>query len=233
MSTLKQLYDLTFPAYYTCLLCDREVFGEVFCKACAKRIVFNDGATCPVCGRRTERPEICLECKANAPLYRRAVSPLVYSDGVISLISKFKNGQKSLADYFAALIADKLTGFEKIDCIVYVPVTLKTLIKRGYNQGKALACKLSERIYAPVIKNCVKKVRNTPAQKGLKRSERIGNLKGAFKVVKRDEIKGKSVLLLDDVLTTGATADELSRILLSAGAKCVYVASVASVEDKS
>ena len=159
-----------------------------------------------------------------------AVSPLVFDGESVSLIYQFKNDGAYLKDYFADLICEKLVGFPKIDGIVYVPMTKKALYNRGYNQSLLLAKCVSERTFTPIIEDAIIKTEETAAQKTLTREERLENLKTCFAVNKREEIKGKSLLIVDDVLTTGATTEILCKLLLRAGAKEVYLATVASVE---
>lgn len=228
----KVVSEALFPKSFTCDICGIETFDKNICPNCLKTVTFNDGVTCPVCGRKTSRPEICLECKADTPRFKKAASPLVYEGGAVVLVSKFKNGCGYLKEYFADLIAAKLESFPKADCIVYVPMTKKAENKRGYNQAGLLAKSISERVQIPVLKDGLLKTKETAAQKSLSKKERATNLAECFKVENRAEIKGKSVLLVDDVLTTGATADAACKKLLDAGAKCVYFVSAASVEYK-
>ena len=228
----KAVSEIFFPQSFTCDICGIETFDTNICPACLKTITFNNKTTCPVCGRKTVRPEICLECKAETPRFKKAVSPLVYDGGAVALIAKFKNGYGYLKEYFADLIAAKLADFEKADCIVYIPMTKKAKNKRGYNQAELLAKSLSERTQIPVLKDGLIKAKETAAQKSLSRKERAVNLAECFKIENRKEIKDKTILLVDDVLTTGATSDAACRKLLEAGAKRVYFATVASVEYK-
>ena len=229
-SFINRVLNELFPKNLTCDICGVETFGSIFCAGCLDRVTYNDKHTCPICGRKAFRDEICMECKNKPPLFKKAVSPFVYEDGVIILVAKFKNGKPHLKEFFADKIAERLIGFPEIDCIVYVPLSRLSIVKRGYNQSRLLASALSERILTPVIYGAIKRVKKGSVQKGLTKTERIENVKGAFKVNKREELKGKSVLLVDDVMTTGATVDEISRLLLLAGAKNVFVATVASVE---
>ena len=221
-----------FPDKFTCDICGVETFGTNLCPDCLKTVSFNDFAVCPVCGRKTFRPEICLECKAQPPPYKRGVSALVYENGGAVLISKFKRGSAYLKEYFADLIAAKLRDFPRLDCIIYVPMTEKSKKSRGYNQTELLARALSERINVPVLLGAAVKIKQTAEQKNLSAKERIENLKGCFKIAEREKLAGKRVLVLDDVLTTGATAAELCRTALAAGAAEVYFACAASVEYK-
>lgn len=228
----KFLSETLFPVNFTCDICGIETFETNICDECLKTIEFNNKTTCPVCGRKTVRAEICYECKARAPLFKKGVSALIYRDGAAALIKKFKNGNGYLKEYFADLLAEKVKQLPTTDCIVYVPMTEKAVIKRGYNQGELLAKSLSSRLGIPVLKNAVVKVKDTSEQKSLSQKERLENLKGCFSVKKRNEIKDKNILLVDDVLTTGATAETVCRKLLKAGAAHVYLATVASVEFK-
>ena len=226
----ENLRDTLFPKDITCDICGAEIFdGGHFCKNCAPTVTFNNGSTCPVCGRKTARPEICMECKADAPKFRRGISVFVYSGGAAKLILKFKNGGSYLKDYLGALVADKAKTLPHCDCVTFVPVTKKRRRERGYNQGELLAEVISKKLGIPVVRPLIKK-RDTPEQKALGKKERLDNLRACFEICDRQSVKGKTVLLADDVLTTGATADEVCRELLIAGAKEIYFATVASVE---
>ncbi len=232
-SFFKILKEIFFPPSFSCDVCGRETFGTNICKQCLKNFTFNTGASCPVCGRKTVRPEICLECKAQPPVYSKAVSAIVYDGEGVALVAKFKNGGAYLKDYFADLLYEKVKTLPETDCIVYVPMTQKAISKRGYNQTYLLAKELSARTDKPLVKDALIKTKETSSQKALTRKERAENLKGAFKVVEKQALKDKRVLLVDDILTTGATADEISKVLLAAGAQKVYLATVASVEYKN
>lgn len=218
-----------YPNDFRCDLCGRETFGVNLCKECAKTLIINDKSACPICGRKSVRPEICNECKSSPPRYKRATSVFVYRDGAVELIRKFKSGGAYLKEYFADKICEKLKP-DEYDCTVGVPQTRKVIRWRGYNQSELLARSVSERLGVPYVKGALIKVKETAEQKGLTKKMRVENLKGCFKVVKRDEIAGKRVLVVDDIMTTGATADEMSVTLIKAGAACVYLATVASVE---
>ncbi len=229
---MEAVRDVLFPSDLTCDICGRETFGTNLCEDCLKTLVLNDKASCPVCGRKTVQPEICMECKVRPPRFKRAVSAFSYEGGAVVLIDKFKNGAGYLKEFFADKICEKLTNFSQYDCIVYVPLTRRAKLKRGYNQGELLAYAVSNRTGKPVIKGAVEKKRKTGEQKDLSREERSKNLSGCFRVVKRQEVKSRRVLVVDDVLTTGATAEEMTKVLLRAGAAQVYLATVASVEYK-
>lgn len=224
--------EVLFPADLTCDICGRETFGTNICVDCSKTLVYNDKETCPVCGRRTVRSGLCIECKEKPPLFEMAASAFVYEGGAAYLIKKFKEGAGYLKEYFADEIYKTLKNFPEFDCIVSVPMTRRAKLRRGFNQSELLAKAVSQRLGKPYIKGAVEKRKATGEQKNLSHKERVKNLAGCFKAVKRKEVKGKRVLVVDDILTTGATADEMAKVLLKAGARQVYLATVASVEYK-
>ncbi|MGN0824589.1 MAG: ComF family protein [Candidatus Coproplasma sp.] len=232
MNIFKAILNAIFPQNYACLLCGREIFdGSDLCPECEKTITFNDGITCPVCGRKTALDQICLECKAQAPLFDKGASAMVYEGGARNLILKFKNDNAYLKDYLAKKLFEKCLSFTDAEAVCFVPMTKKDCRKRGYNQAELLADELSKLLSLPVLKNAIEKVKSSIAQKSLTRAQRLENLRGCFKA-KREEIKDKTLIVVDDVLTTGATADAVCKELKKMGAKKLYYLTVASVEYK-
>lgn len=223
------LSQAVFPDNFTCDICGREIFdGGRLCDKCKKTVEFNEGAVCPLCGRRTSYDFLCLECKAEAPLFDKARSAIVYDGGGKVLVQRFKNGSPYLKKYFAELMAEKCADFEGAECLLFVPMTARAKRRRGYNQSELLANSLSKLTHLPVI-DAITKTKETPQQKSLFKRDREDNLKGCFKV-DGEKIKGKRLILVDDVLTTGATANTLCALLKKHGADKVYFLSVASVE---
>lgn len=222
--------DAMFPQRFTCDLCGVEIFdGENLCAKCAKTVPPNNAATCPVCGRRTQTNAMCFECKAHSPAFKKAVSALIYKDGAAALVHKFKNGCGYLKEYFADLLAPKCAQFDDAQAVCYIPMTVKAQTKRGYNQAELLARALAKRLNLPVLDGALTKIKETQEQKSLTGTEREQNLKGCFRA-DRKTIEGKTLILTDDVLTTGATAEAAVTQLKKRGAKEVYFATVASVE---
>lgn len=230
MKFFKSILDALFPENFTCEICGKEIFdGHRLCSACKETVTFNDDKTCPLCGRKTNLEELCLECKFKAPLFDKAVSALVYDGGAKKLIIDFKNSKPYLKEYFADLLKDKCAKFPEADGIVAVPMTAKSQRKRGYNQSELLAKALSKRLDIPYLKHAIEKIKQTEWQKSLTKSEREQNLKGCFKA-DRDLVAGKNLIVVDDVMTTGATADAICKELKKRGAAKVYFAAVASVK---
>ena len=232
MKFFKIIRDIFFPPDFTCDLCGREIFGGGrLCEECRAKVVFNDAETCPVCGRQTQSDELCLECKTLAPLYDKAVSALVYVDGGRDLILKFKGGSAYLYEYFTDLVLPKCRQFSDADGVCFVPMTSAAEAKRGYNQSKLLAKRIAKELKLPLLARAIDKVKKTKPQKSLTRVERENNLKGCFKAY-REDVDGKNLIVVDDVLTTGATADAVSAELKKRGAKKVYFVTVASVKSE-
>lgn len=226
----KGLLDMIYPKNFTCDICGREIFsGDNLCESCRDTITVNNEFTCPVCGRKTPSSSLCLECKGRPPLYDRAVSPYVYSGGTRDLILKFKSGKGYLREYFSRAMYAKCSIFKDADAVCFVPMTRFAENSRGFNQSQLLAAQIAKMMGLPLLKNAVKKVKRTPSQKSLTRRERDENLKSCFEA-DEDEVEGKILLLVDDVLTTGATADAVTKELKKRGAKKVYLVTAASVE---
>ena len=218
-----------FPEKVQCLLCDIEIFEGELCGDCFKSLSFNDGEVCPKCGRKTAKSEICIECKANMPPYDRAFSPLVYEGGSAEIVGALKNGRPFIAKYLSTLMASKLQDMPQADGIVYVPMTDRALHKRGYNQSELLANALSESTGVPVLREAVVKAKDTPAQKDLPRAQRRKNLQACFKADK-SRVSGKTLIVVDDIMTTGATAESMASALKNAGACAVFVLVASSVK---
>lgn len=232
MRIFDKILDVFFPPDFTCDICGLEIFnGDNLCEKCRDTVTVNNDFTCLVCGRKTPSSGLCLECKSQPPLYDKAVSPYVYSGGTQKLISKFKNGRAYLKDYFSCAMYAKCGNFKDADAICFVPMTRAAERNRGFNQSKLLAAELSKFTRLPLLEDAVKKVKKSSSQKILTRKERAENLKSCFKADKA-VVEGKTLLLVDDVLTTGATADAVTRELKKCGAKKVYLVTIASVEYK-
>lgn len=189
---------------------------------------------CSICGTPFEgvgNNHPCGLCIQHPPPWKQARAAFIHDGGCRKLINSFKYEHRShLRRPIAMLTASVLKEFVEstnADCLIPVPLHCKRLRNRGFNQS-LLVAELTGSIWKiPVISRGLIRVRNTRPQMEMTAAERAENIKGAFAPNNTDDIKGKSILLVDDVFTTGATVAECSRVLKHAGAKSVSVATVA------
>ena len=233
-SLRKVLTKLFFQVNYTCNVCGKEIFnGEYFCKSCQDAMPEIKADKCDHCGRITNYAvnycDSCIEKNIN---FDKARSVYDYEMPINALIKTFKyDGKRYLAEVFASKLKSLYVNeFITADVIVCVPMTDERLKTRGYNQAELIAEELSTLINVPLESKAIKKTRETPRQANLTKQERRNNLKKSFTVYKKF-VNDKNVLLIDDVLTTGATADIIAKALKDKGAKTVTVLTVASVQN--
>jgi competence protein ComFC len=221
---------LLFNPEWRCLLCGKEIFdGEYFCDKCLSELPFNNGAICGHCGREVVAFEpYCSTCKGKLIALDTCRSAFSYKKPISTLIKRLKYGnQRFLIDYFADRLSKLyFSNYFNADGIVFVPMTDKAKRKRGYNQSELLAEKLSSLVLVPVL-YCLEKVKDTKRQATLNAAERRKNLESAFRVTDKKSVKGKTLLIVDDVTTTGSTAEVIAERLKKAGAKTVYLLTVA------
>lgn len=234
---LKQFVDdilqVVYPDDYKCIFCGKELVSPVptrTCKECEKCLPFIKGNICLICGDRVEGlSNYCLRCKEQVRYFTVARAPFVFDGKISNAIHKFKyENAKYLFKPMASFMSK--VYFEnnfKPEIILAVPMFRSREVSRGYNQAKLLAKELSKLVDVPLFEDILIKEKNTPAQTELSFFERQENLKDVFKVVKPEKIKGKNILLVDDVMTTGSTANYCCKSLTQAGAEKVFVLTLA------
>jgi ComF family protein len=177
---------------------------------------------------------LCAGCIIQPPVFAAARSAMLYDDASKRLVLGFKHGDRTHpARALAAWMQRAGAAFwPGADLIVPVPLHRWRLFRRRYNQAALLARALSDLAGTPLLPDALLRLRPTPAQGHLSRKERQANVAGAFAVNPhyKAALAGKTVVLIDDVLTTGATANECSEVLLKAGAKVVNVLTLARVK---
>jgi len=193
-----------------------------------------------------EETDICHRCRQNTPEIEKPKFRLsfvagwtalwYYKDDVRLSLLRFKfRGKRSYAPSYGRALAMHLRkkGFDKYDVLTYIPVATLRKFRRGYDQVELIAGAVAKELDIPLVPT-LQKIRNTPPQSGFKDvSQRRANVLGAYRIKNPDLVRGKQILLLDDVITTGATASECARVLLTAGAKEVYCAAMAAAnQDK-
>lgn len=218
--------ELFAPSDFCCINCGREIFDELgFCKQCLEKAVFNNGKTCKRCGVGIDGDEdYCGNCSFDKIYFDRAYAVFSY-EGVIQqaiLQMKFNNKgryAKVFARYLVFLAQKENLEF---DAVCYPPMSAKSRRIRYYNQSQLLAeyfCDILDR--CDCITDALVKIKETERQEKLNKQERKVNLVGSYKINPKADVKGKRVLVVDDVKTTGATLNECAKALKRAGAASV------------
>ncbi len=176
---------------------------------------------CPQCALPTSQGEICGACLKKPPAFNRTRSAFSYAFPLDSLVQQCKYAHASnLTEFFAAQMAIQAgqsnTQSEPLDYLLPMPLHHARLAQRGFNQAAEIARRLSTRIGVPWLPDACHRVRNTPSQAGLDLKARQRNLRGAFSC--SIDLSGKRVALIDDVMTSGSSLDELARVVRKAGA---------------
>ena len=226
---LSALYDLVPQS---CPICgDRCFYPELLCQACLGDLPITKSA-CRRCGVKLFTASVCGSCQAEPPLYSQTFSAFEYGSPIDSLIQQFKYANRLelgrvLGITMATELAPKMRHLP--DLLVPVPLHRSKLRQRGYNQALELSRWLSKQLGVELDADSTSRRRKTPPQTGLPYKERRHNIRNAFSV-RADALSGKHIALIDDVMTTGSTANELTRILLKSGVKLVDVWVLARVQ---
>jgi ComF family protein len=212
-----------------CLLCGQASGGEILCPACDDDLPRSSSPRCPRCALPTVRGEICGRCLAHPPYYDRTLAVFDYAFPLDKLIQAFKYGHRlPLAAYLgreSARLALESGQDSSADLVVPLPLHPARLRERGFNQALELARPVAKALGLPLDFRVCARIRHTPAQAGLPWKQRKKNIRGAFRCT--HDLPGRRILLVDDVMTTGASLDECARTLKRHGAAEVTLLVVA------
>ena len=198
-------------------------------------MVFIENPFCDTCdipfSFETPLGVLCASCLEETPHYDRARSAVVYNDASRKLVIDYKYGDRlhAVHTFTPWLMRAGAELLATTDYIVPVPLHKKRLWQRRFNQSALLAAEVGRRAGKPVLQNALLRLRQTVPQKGLSRAHRRDNVRGAFGVTAEQNFIGKTVMLVDDVFTSGATLNECARILKKHGAEEVFVLTIARV----
>ncbi|KKB96192.1 DNA utilization protein GntX [Candidatus Arcanobacter lacustris] len=230
----RKILDLIFPP--KCLICGSLIASMPgLCSNCWANINFISKPACAKCNLPFEydfgEDVICGACTASKPLYHKAKSVFIYDDFSKPLLHGLKYQDKThLAPYLASLMriaAGDLLSYS--DIIIPVPLHKKKLLSRLYNQSALLSLYLHKSTKIPFEPNLLIKHKNTKTQTGLTKKQRLSNIKGSFMINEKFiyQVKDKNIMLVDDVITTGATINACTRLLLKYGANKVNILTLA------
>lgn len=233
-SILSGLLDFIIPPL--CPICKQPIkTAHCLCPNCFEKIQFISYPYCIKCGRPFEFdiPEEtrCGACSKKDPVFHKARAAFIYDSNSKQLILPFKHSDHL---ELTPLLTNMLYQagkelFAETDVLLAVPLHRLRFIKRKYNQAGVLAKSLADKINKPYLSNVLIRARSTPSQGHMRPAERKKNVSGAFKIIHPELIKGKRILIIDDVFTTGATVSECTKILRKNGAKHVSVLTLARV----
>jgi competence protein ComFC len=231
---LRSLSSLLYPP--ACAICSASVdMDEYLCPDCHAKTTRIAAPFCATCSEpfsgAISGPFTCANC-SHRRLYFQAAVAVYRSRGIVRrVVHDFKYGRQMhlrhlVARWLCAALDDERLYGRPFDVIVPVPLHPAKERERGFNQAALLAELLGKRVSAP-IKPALERLRYTTTQTAFDRSERMENLHGAFRLREKADVRHLRVLLIDDVLTTGATLSECARVLKKAGAASVYAATAA------
>jgi ComF family protein len=228
------MIDILFPKI--CLLCDNSSKKDIICSSCYLSFGFIDNSrVCDVCGvpflgLSEQKLHLCGSCINNTESLLKVRSVLLYKDKLKDLLHGFKYGSKLyIAGFLSDLIIDNfpsdLRGF---DTVVPVPLHIRRLRERGYNQTVLISKVLAGSLGVSLDSFSLKKIRDSRPQVDMSNFQsRAKNVKNAFMVSNKKVFSGKTVLLFDDVYTSGSTIKECSKQLIESGAKYVFALTLA------
>ena len=199
-----------------CFLCGAASRDGVWCAACNHDLPYLTAPHCPVCALPTHNGATCGHCLHHAPQFDRTVAVFAYAFPLDKLVQALKYDQQLV---LVNSLADKLAQQVKVrpDCLIAMPLHPARLRERSFNQSLELARRVGRKMAIPLLLNACQRVRDTPPQTTLSRKERSKNMRRAFACTQ--DLTGQHVAVVDDVMTSGASLNEVAQVLREAGAR--------------
>ncbi len=230
---LNEIFEIIIFIFFPrrCAVCDSLIGRkELVCEKCKSNIYTIQGPTCMKCGKKVKQDEkmYCFDCSRKKHEFERGFAVFEYQDIKGSLYRFKYAGRAEYAAYYAQktveVLGETIRGLNP-DALIPIPLHKKRMRKRGYNQAQEYSVELSKRLQIPTISHFVIREKNTIPLKKLSNEQRQNNLKKAFKISQND-VKLKTIIIIDDIYTTGATIDTVSKICKEAGVRKVYFLSI-------
>ncbi len=230
------LIELIYPAAKECPICRQEPsYRQGIGKNCFQKISLITPPICQKCGRplrlKVEDEDTCGQCKGNRYYFSKARAVGLYEGALREYLSELKYRYRpELGEALGELMVEWIKinpEYQKIDLIIPVPIHRQKLELRGYNQAELLANPIQRHFGIKLKNDIIVRDKLTESQNSLSKENRFSNIANAFRVIDAQSLSGTSVLLIDDILTTGATVSEAARVLLRSGAITVKVLTLA------
>jgi ComF family protein len=201
-----------------CLLCGAHSVTHSVCAGCHTDLPWHSQPHCPQCATPTPDGQICGTCLKHPPAFDRTVAALAYAFPLDRLIPRLKyHGQLAIAPLLGECLVRAATSGPRPDCLMAMPLHARRIRERGFNHATEIARIVAKQLALPLDTRSCQRIRDTPPQMGLKHDARRRNVRGAFTC--SDAVKGRHIALIDDVMTTGTSLDELATTLKRAGAR--------------
>jgi ComF family protein len=202
----------------TCLLCGADAAVRPLCPGCLADLPWHNQPQCPQCATPTPDGQTCGACLKHTPAFDRTVAALAYTFPLDRLIPRLKyNGRLAVAPALGECLARVVESHPRPDRLIAMPLHAKRIRERGFNHATEIAREVAKQLGFLLDTTSCQRIRDTPPQMGLKHDARRRNVRGAFSC--KGEIEGQHIALVDDVMTTGTSLDELAATLKRAGAR--------------
>lgn len=236
------LLEMVYPSGIYCISCGAPMdsrFPYSLCYGCVRKLKWTITEACVKCGRPLKREKIngqCEDCSAGKHFFDKGISCVMYGDREKHIIYDFKYGKKAYyGEKLGEIMAEKVASEPSLrwDMVIPVPMYKEKEKDRGYNQAALLGRYMAEHLGTAFIKNALIRIVDTPPMSSLSIEERERNVRNVFIVNNKyvNMIKGKSILLVDDIFTTGNTMDECARVLKESDAGEVFAVAFAAVGE--
>lgn len=230
---VQNILEIVYPPH--CCVC-KGPSRESICASCEKTLPLLSPPYCRKCGTPEHLDGLCSRCQTESPSFDRVRSSCAYSGSMKKAIASFKfHGKRRLAQALAPLMLqlfEREFALDTIDFIIPVPLHAKRESRRGFNQSTLLGEHLSEARHIPLKPELLERIRDTATMNKLGWPERRENMKGAFRIKDAESVKAAHILLIDDIITTGATLNEIAHLLKMNGASRVQGITLARTLQK-
>jgi ComF family protein len=213
---IRSIFNRVFAKH--CLLCGALSDSPPLCVACRSDLPWHRQPQCPQCATPTPGGEVCGACLQHPPAFDRTHAALAYAFPVDRLIPRLKyHAQLAIVPALGDCLAEAVTPHPRPDRLIPMPLHTQRIRERGFNHASEIAREVARRLALPLDLASCQRIRDTPPQMGLKHDARRRNVRGAFAC--SGEVQGQHIALIDDVMTTGTSLDELAATLKRAGAR--------------